>query len=149
MVAMEDPNESSNRAETSTKQKLEPSVFLHGMHGSTLPIVTAHAEGQAVFDTSSANAPTAATLLEQGLVALRYLDNRLQPTEQYPYNPNGSPMGIAGVRTPDGRVLSMMPHPERTIIKDVASYLPQEKAEGWGEFGPWVRVFKSARRWVG
>ena len=149
MVAMEDPNNDAARTESATKQKLEPSVFLHGMHGSTLPIVTAHAEGQAVFDTSSPNSPTAATLLDQGLVALRYLDNRLQPTEQYPYNPNGSPMGIAGVRTPDGRVLSMMPHPERTIIKDVASYLPQEKAEGWGEFGPWVRVFKSARRWVG
>jgi phosphoribosylformylglycinamidine synthase len=142
MVAMDEPTELIR------SKKVEPSVFLHGMHGSTLPIVTAHAEGQATFDTSSANAPTAQTLLDQGLVALRYLDNRLQPTERYPYNPNGSPLGIAGVRTPDGRVLSMMPHPERTIIKDVGSYLPEER-EAWGESGPWVRVFRSARRWVG
>jgi phosphoribosylformylglycinamidine synthase len=142
MVAMDEPTELIRN------KKVESSVFLHGMHGSTLPIVTAHAEGQATFDTSSANSPTAQSLLEQGLVAVRYLDNRLQPTERYPYNPNGSPLGIAGVRTPDGRVLSMMPHPERTIIRDVGSYLP-EGVESWGECGPWIRVFRSARRWVG
>jgi len=130
-------------------KELPPSVFTYGMAGSTLPIVTAHAEGQATFDTSSPNAPTAQMLLDRGLVALRYLDNRLQPTETYPFNPNGSPLGIAGVRTPDGRVLSMMPHPERTILKDVGSYIPPGVAEAWGEFGPWIRMFKSARRWVG
>lgn len=134
---------------TTTTTPLPPSVFTYGMAGSTLPIVTAHAEGQATFDTSSPNAPTAQTLLDQGLVTLRYLDNKLQPTERYPFNPNGSPLGIAGVRTPDGRVLSMMPHPERTILKDVGSYIPAGVAEGWGEFGPWIRMFKSARRWVG
>jgi phosphoribosylformylglycinamidine synthase len=128
---------------------IQPSVFLHGMHGSKLPIVTAHGEGRAAFptDPSSPNTPNA--LYEQGLVAIRYVDNYLKPTEKYPFNPNGSPKGIAGVRTPDGRVLALMPHPERTIVKEVRSWAPEELEEEWGEFGPWVRMFKSARRWVG
>ena len=80
---------------------------------------------------------------------MRYLDNYHKPTERYPFNPNGSPQGIAGVRTPDGRVLAMMPHPERTILKEAVSYAPTNPSKDWGEFGPWVRMFKSARRWVG
>lgn len=127
----------------------QPSVFLHGMNGSYLPIVTAHGEGQATFDTSAASSSSPQALTNEGLVSLRYVDNYLKPTEKYPYNPNGSPQGITGVRTPDGRVLAMMPHPERAILKEVGSYIPKELADSWGEFGPWVRMFKSARRWVG
>lgn len=123
-----------------------PSVFLHGMNGSYLPIATAHGEGQARF-SSGASSPQA--LLDQGLVSLRYVDNRLKHTERYPYNPNGSPHGITGVRTPDGRVLAMMPHPERTILKQVTSYAPTELMKEWDNYGPWIRLFKSARRWVG
>jgi phosphoribosylformylglycinamidine synthase len=128
--------------------KNPPSVFLHGMHGSKLPIVVAHGEGRAQFRASNGGS-TAKSLVEQGLVSVRYLDNYGKPTERYPFNPNGSPEGIAGVRTPDGRVLALMPHPERTILKNSASYAPPEKVQEWGEFGPWVRMFKSARRWVG
>lgn len=127
----------------------QPSVFLHGMHGSTLPIVTAHGEGRAQFPSGAAAVSTPAAFYEQGLVSLRYVDNYLKQTERYPYNPNGSPQGITGVRTPDGRVLALMPHPERTILRDVGSWTPKKQAETWGEFGPWVRIFKSARRWVG
>lgn len=124
------------------------SVFLHGMHGSHLPIVTAHGEGRASFSpTGSDSSPQ--SLIDQGLVAMRYVDNRLQPTEHYPFNPNGSPLGITGLRTPDGRVLALMPHPERTILKEVSSYYPKEQGKEWGDFGPWVRIFRSARRWVG
>lgn len=122
-----------------------PSVFLHGMHGSHLPIVTAHGEGRATF---SATGPSSARqLIDQGLVSMRYTDNYLNPTERYPYNPNGSPLGITGVRTPDGRVIALMPHPERTILKSVGSYIPPELAKEWGEYGPWIRMFRSARRW--
>ncbi|KAK5120804.1 hypothetical protein LTR85_005871 [Meristemomyces frigidus] len=124
-----------------------PSVFFHGMHGSYLPIVTAHGEGRASFSTTGASSPQA--LIDQGLVSMRYTDNHLKPTERYPYNPNGSPLGITGVRTPDGRVLALMPHPERTILKEVGSYIPSEQAKEWGEFGPWIRLFKSARKWCG
>ena len=123
------------------------SVFLHGMHGSFLPIVTAHGEGRANFPVTGTASPQ--SLVDQGLVSLRYVDNSLKPTEQYPFNPNGSPLGITGVRTPDGRVLALMPHPERTILKQVASYLPREQAKDWGEYSPWVRMFRSARRWMG
>lgn len=125
----------------------KPSVFLHGMDSSYLPIVTAHGEGRANFSLTGES--SAQSLLDQGLVAVRYVDNNLQPTERYPFNPNGSPMGITGVRTPDGKVLALMPHPERTILKEVSSYYPPDQARDWGEFGPWIRMFRSARRWVG
>ena len=123
------------------------SVFLHGMNGSYIPTVTAHGEGRANFSATGSATPQ--RLIDRGLVSMRYVDNSLQHTERYPYNPNGSPLGITGVRTPDGRVLAMMPHPERTILKEASSYYPKKMAEEWGEFGPWVRMFKSARRWVG
>ncbi|ORY03303.1 phosphoribosylformylglycinamidine synthase [Clohesyomyces aquaticus] len=127
----------------------EPSVFLHGMAGSTLPIVTAHGEGRATFPSSFTSSATPEALYDEGLVSLRYIDNYGTPTEQYPFNPNGSPQGITGVRSKDGRVLALMPHPERTILREVASYIPRGKMEEWGEYGPWNRLFRSARRWVG
>jgi phosphoribosylformylglycinamidine synthase len=122
-----------------------PSVFFHGMDGSSLPIVVSHGEGRAQFASEDA----LRRLTEAGGIPLRYVDNRLNVTEQYPYNPNGSPAGVAGVASRDGRVLAMMPHPERTILADVASYVPAEEVGSWGEFGPWLRMFRSARRWVG
>jgi len=125
-----------------------PSVFLHGMNGSKLPIVTAHGEGRAHFPSSASSTSTPQALYQENLVSLRYVDNYGQQTEAYPYNPNGSPLGITGVRSTDGRVLALMPHPERTILKEVGSYIPRD-TEGWGELGPWSRMFKSARRWVG
>lgn len=124
-----------------------PSVFLEGMNGSALPIAVSHGEGRASF-----SGPTALEALEaDGLVPIKYVDNRLQVADagKYPQNPNGSPGGVAGVRSRDGRVLALMPHPERTIMADVGSYVPPEQVGDWGEFGPWIRMFKSARRWVG
>ena len=122
-----------------------PSVFLHGMAGSKLPIAVAHGEGRAAFPFPD----SAHRLLDNGKVAVRYVSNYLQPTEAYPANPNGSPLGIAGVRSTDGRVLALMPHPERTILSGVASWIPHGKTKQWGEKGPWARLFESARRWVG
>lgn len=122
-----------------------PSVFLHGMNGSSLPIAVSHGEGRASFRSQS----DVEAMNADGLIPIRYTDNRGQVTTQYPFNPNGSPEGVAGVRSLDGRVLALMPHPERTIMVDVGSYVPKERIEEWGEFGPWVRMFKSARRWVG
>jgi phosphoribosylformylglycinamidine synthase len=122
-----------------------PSVFLHGMRGSKLPIATAHAEGRASFPSPD----SAGALLETGTVAVRYVGNDGQPTESFPANPNGSPLGIAGVRSKDGRVLAMMPHPERTVLAGVASWIPPGKTEEWGDTGPWGRLFFSARQWVG
>jgi phosphoribosylformylglycinamidine synthase len=123
----------------------KPSVFFHGMNRSALPIPVAHGEGRALF--SSPNSMQ--TLTESGMIPLRYVDNRLQVTEKYPYNPNGSPAGIAAVATQDGRFVAMMPHPERTVMADVGSYIPDGVSDSWGEYGPWMRMFRSARRWVG
>ncbi|ODH52842.1 phosphoribosylformylglycinamidine synthase [Paracoccidioides brasiliensis] len=124
-----------------------PSVFLHGMHGSSLPIAVAHGEGRASFTTSGSDAQS---LVKRNLVPIRYVNNTsLKPTMKYPFNPNGSPEGIAGVRTPDGKVLALMPHPERTIMGGVGSWIPSDKMEQWGNIGPWGRMFYSARRWVG
>lgn len=125
-----------------------PSTFLHGMKGSSLPIAVAHGEGRASFP-SRFQTTAAEQLLAKDLVSLRYVDNHRNPTESYPANPNGSPLGIAGVRTPDGRVLALMPHPERTVLGGVASWIPVGKSAEWGEIGPWGRIFQSARRWVG
>ncbi|KAK6347157.1 hypothetical protein TWF696_007235 [Orbilia brochopaga] len=122
-----------------------PSVFLRGMAGTKMPIVTAHGEGRAVFRTPGTSPRQ---LQERGLVSLRYIDNTGVATERYPENPNGSPAGITGVRSADGRVLAMMPHPERTVLLRAHSWVSEE-AEGWGHLGPWVKMFQSARQWVG
>ncbi len=127
------------------------SVFFHGMSGSSLPIAVAHGEGRASFSPDkSASAGLAKEFASKHLAPLRYVDNAThKPTEMYPFNPNGSPEAIAGVRSIDGRVLALMPHPERTIMAGIASYIPDGKAEEWGETGPWHRLFQSARRWLG
>jgi phosphoribosylformylglycinamidine synthase len=113
------------------------SVLFAGMQGSVLPIVVAHGEGQAEFDPGS----SAANLLPQGLVTLQYVDNRGQPTERYPFNPNGSALGLAGLCSADGRVTSVMPHPERVFRTVQHSWRPKE----WSEDGGWTRLFRNAR----
>ncbi|KAI4264490.1 MAG: hypothetical protein L6R42_000415 [Xanthoria sp. 1 TBL-2021] len=121
------------------------SVFFDGMGGSSLPIVVSHGEGRAEFSSPD----QLRSLNEQSLVPMRYIDNYGAVTEAYPANPNGSPEGIAGVTSRDGRVLALMPHPERTIMADVGSWAPSAEVERWGAFGPWERIFVNARRWIG
>ncbi|KAK7205556.1 CobB/CobQ-like glutamine amidotransferase domain-containing protein [Myxozyma melibiosi] len=123
----------------------EPSVFLHGMRGSKFPIAVAHGEGRASFES----AEQLKQLTQDGLAVVRYVDNYGKITEKYPYNPNGSPGGITGVRNQNGRVLALMPHPERVVFKEANSWYPVEEGRKWGEYGPWIRLFESARRWVG
>jgi phosphoribosylformylglycinamidine synthase len=115
-----------------------PSIFLSGMEGSRIPIAVAHGEGYAEFADAGA--------LERAkpLVALRFIDNRGAPTEYYPYNPNGSAQGITGLTTPDGRYSIVMPHPERVFRTVSYSWHPDE----WPEDGPWMRIFRNARKFV-
>jgi len=117
------------------------SVLLAGMQGSVLPIAVAHGEGQAEFDSGS----TAASLMARGLVTLQYVDNREQPTQQYPFNPNGSELGLAGLCSADGRHTSLMPHPERVFRAVQNSWSPRE----WSEDGGWMRLFRNARVFLG
>jgi len=98
-----------------------PSVLFAGMAGSKLPIVVAHGEGRAVF----ADPRGAEAALEQGLVTIRYLDHHGRPTDTYPQNPNGSPLGITGLTNADGRVTILMPHPERCFLRRQYSWLPR------------------------
>lgn len=122
-----------------------PSVFLDGMKGSKLPIAVAHGEGRPVFKSSQ----DLEDLQSKGLVSVRFIDNYGAATEKYPFNPNGSPNGITGIRTPNGRVLAMMPHPERCVRREANSWYPAEESELWENYGPWVRLFRNARQWVG
>jgi len=114
-----------------------PSILLAGMAGSRMPIAVAHGEGRAEYRDPGAD-------LAKG-VALRYIENSGEVAERYPANPNGSPRGITGLTTEDGRVTIMMPHPERVIRTVQNSWHPDE----WGEDGPWMRLFRNARVWVG
>ena len=116
------------------------SIFLQGMAGSHMPIAIAHGEGHAEFASEEA-------LLEadlSGCVALRFVDNHGKVTEAYPANPNGSPRGITGLTSRDGRVTIMMPHPERVFRAVQNSWRPDE----WQEDGAWMRMFRNARVWV-
>jgi len=117
-----------------------PSLFFSGMAGSRMPIAVAHGEGYAEFsDTDAVNA-----VARDKLVSVRYVDNTGQATEVYPFNPNGSPQGITGLTTTDGRFTIMMPHPERVFRTVQHSWHPQ----GWGEDGPWIQMFRNARKFV-
>ncbi|KAJ7057703.1 CobB/CobQ-like glutamine amidotransferase domain-containing protein [Mycena amicta] len=119
------------------------SVFLRDMAGSKIPIAVAHGEGRVAF----AGAEQRHRLEEKGLVGVRYVDGKGQPTQVYPLNPNGSPGGITGVQTPDGRVLAMMPHPERVVTMESNSWCSPAVRQEWGNVGPWFQMFMNARRW--
>nr|VFJ57546.1 MAG: phosphoribosylformylglycinamidine synthase [Candidatus Kentron sp. FW]VFJ60438.1 MAG: phosphoribosylformylglycinamidine synthase [Candidatus Kentron sp. FW] len=119
-----------------------PSVLLADMAGSRLPIVVAHGEGRAEFDRHSGN--TVTPIPTDTRVCLRYVDNRGNTTERYPANPNGSPGGVTGFTSLNGRVTIMMPHPERMFRSCQYSWHPDD----WGEDGPWMRMFRNARTWV-
>lgn len=119
------------------------SVFLRDMVGSKLPVAVAHGEGRATF-SSDQHLQRAEDL---GLVAAQYVDSEGQPTEVYPLNPNGSPRGVTGVQTLDGRVLALMPHPERVTTLSANSWYPRKMAASWKGMGPWFQLFQSAREW--
>jgi len=114
------------------------SLFFDGMAGSRMPIAVSHGEGYAEFG----NSPNLASI--QAQVALRFVDHRGSVTQTYPLNPNGSPQGITGITTPDGRFTILMPHPERVFRAVQHSWYPPE----WREDSPWMRMFRNARKWV-
>ncbi len=113
------------------------SPWLDAMAGSVLPIAVAHGEGRAEF----VDAGDLAALTNQNAIALQFVDNRHDVADAYPANPNGAVNGIAGIVNVGGRVLAVMPHPERVFRSVNNSWHPDE----WGEDGPWVRLFRNAR----
>lgn len=116
------------------------SILLNGMVGSVVPVPVAHGEGQAVFSDPL----MLEECLKHNLIVARYADGFGNPTERYPYNPNGSVMGIAGLTSLDGRATILMPHPERVFRSVTNSWYP----DSWGEDGPWLRLFANARVWL-
>ena len=120
-----------------------PSIFLSGMEGSRLAIPVAHGEGRVVFESdASANA-----MRDEGLLSLRYVDGHAEVATRYPANPNGSPDGLTGMTSRDGRVTIMMPHPERAFRTAQLSWRPEGLFKG--DAGPWLRMFQNARSFVG
>ncbi|MEP6943374.1 MAG: phosphoribosylformylglycinamidine synthase [Betaproteobacteria bacterium] len=119
--------------------RASPSLFFPGMQGSRIPVALAHGEGYAEFRDSAQLA------VAEPLAMLRFVDHVGDATERYPINPNGSPQGIAGLTTADGRFSVLMPHPERVFRSVQMSWHPR----GWAEDSPWMRMFRNARVWVG
>ena len=118
-----------------------PSLFFAGMAGSRLPIAVAHGEGFANF-ARRGNATGA-------IAAMRFVDHHGRATEQYPFNPNGSPGGLTAVTTADGRFTAMMPHPERVFRNVQMSWTDLAATGGAAAASPWMRIWRNARRWVG
>ena len=102
-----------------------------------MPIATAHGEGRPSFRNEKDRS--------QALVCMRYVNNKGEPTDIYPGNPSGSPGGITGLTTPDGRFTIVMPHPERVFRNVQMSWSPP----GSPEDSPWMQLFRNARKWVG
>ncbi|WP_020184045.1 phosphoribosylformylglycinamidine synthase [Methylotenera sp. 1P/1] len=117
-----------------------PSMFFNGMAGSRMPIAVAHGEGFTEFSDKSA----VTTVLNEKLATMRFIDHASTPTEVYPFNPNGSPQGLTGFTTTDGRFSIMMPHPERVFRAVQHSWRPDD----WQEDGPWMRMFRNARKFI-
>ena len=117
-----------------------PSIFFKDMAGSILPVPVAHGEGRAVFDSNDAMQQA----LQDELVPWQFVDGQEGVTETYPRNPNGSPLGITAITTPDGRSTIVMPHPERVFLTQQLSWHPDD----WGENSPWFKMFQNAREWV-
>jgi phosphoribosylformylglycinamidine synthase len=117
-----------------------PSLFLNGMQGSMMPVVVAHGEGRLEERKCDSQ-----TLLDQHQACLRYVDADGQASEYYPTNPNGTALGLNGFSNDDGRFTIMMPHPERIFRSIQNSW----QSPDWGEYGPWMRMFRNARKWIG
>jgi phosphoribosylformylglycinamidine synthase len=113
------------------------SIFFAGMAGTQAPIAIAHGEGFADFSLTGD--------IGKAAVGLRYIDNHGAVTQTYPFNPNGSPQGIAAVTNIDGRFTVLMPHAERVFRSVQQSWHPA----AWGEDSPWMRMFRNARKFVG
>lgn len=114
-----------------------PSIFFDGMAGTQAPIAIAHGEGFADFSLTGD--------IAAAHKAMRFVNNRGEATEVYPFNPNGSPGGLTSVTTDDGRFTVLMPHAERVFRGVVHSWAP----ESYGDESPWMRMFRNARKWVG
>ena len=118
-----------------------PAIMFEGMDGLTTGIWIAHGEGRALFPDEG----VLERVIKSELAPLRYCNDNGDVTEAYPFNPNGSPSGIAALCSPDGRHLAMMPHPERCFLMWQYPWYPKEWESP--DVSPWLRMFQNAREW--
>jgi phosphoribosylformylglycinamidine synthase len=123
-----------------------PAMMFRGMADSTLGIWVAHGEGRLHFPD-----PTLMDeVISKKLIPVVFADDEGRVdgkiSKSYPFNPNGSPFGMAGLCTPDGRHLAMMPHPERSFLKWQWAWLPGNLNDGIKE-SQWIQMFQNAREW--
>ena len=119
-----------------------PAIMFKNMAGASLGVWVAHGEGRAFFPRAN----VLDRVIDENLCPVRYVDDNNTATEAYPFNPNGSPHGIAGLCSPDGRHLAMMPHPERTFLKWQWGYMPTDWKRDL-QASPWLQIFQNAREW--
>lgn len=117
------------------------SIWFADMAGTKAPIAVAHGEGRPLFENDNQQQ----SMLASSQVALKYIDGQGQATKMYPYNPNGAIDGLTAVTALNGRVLTMMPHPERVYRAITNSHIPAE----YDEYSVWMKMFRNARKWVG
>ncbi|THB79189.1 MAG: phosphoribosylformylglycinamidine synthase, partial [Desulfobulbaceae bacterium] len=125
----------------SVKINESPAIMLKGMAGTVFGIHVDHGEGRLYFPDPTVRDE----VLAQGLTPMVFVDDDNKPTEAYPFNPNGSPEGLAGLCSPDGRHLALMPHPERVILAWQAHWLPESMKEL--QVTPWLKMFQNAYEW--
>lgn len=106
------------------------SIFLKGMAGSIIPMISANQEWKASH---------------WNWAVMQYVNNEWNVTEKYPSNPNGSPNWATWFTSKDGRITTMMPHPERTFRSVQCPWLPDEYNE---EEAPFMQWFYNLREWV-
>jgi phosphoribosylformylglycinamidine synthase len=119
-----------------------PSIMLKGMEGSRIGVWIAHGEGRLYFPEKT----MLQEVINKNLAPVRFVDDRGELTEKYPFNANGSPSGITALCSPDGRHLGMMPHPERTFLKWQWAYMSEDLRDNL-EASPWLQMFQNAREW--
>jgi len=127
---------------STVKTLASPAIMLGGMDDSVFGVWVAHGEGRLHFPDSE----VFKKVLQDNLAPIVFVDDEGNPTEKYPFNPNGSPSGITALCSPDGRHLAMMPHPERTFLKWQWSWMP-ERMKKELKASPWLRMFQNAREW--
>ncbi|MBI5742052.1 MAG: phosphoribosylformylglycinamidine synthase [Nitrospirae bacterium] len=121
-----------------------PSIMLKGMEGSVTGIWVAHGEGRAYFPDND----MLEKIEKDDLAPVRYVDDKSEISMKYPFNPNGSALGIAALCSPDGRHLAIMPHPERTFLKWQWPWMPEKWRQDI-KTSPWLKMFQNARQWCG
>jgi phosphoribosylformylglycinamidine synthase len=127
---------------TTVRIEKSPAIMLNSMEGAVLGVWVSHGEGHAHFPDKA----VFDQVIAKGLAPVRFTDDQGRPTEVYPFNPNGSPLGIAALCSPDGRHFAIMPHPERTALKWNWAWMPEDMKKNL-TVSPWLKMFQNAREW--